>query len=79
MPRVVVSKNYNDLSEAPDVCPVQSFRKGPNGELVIDPTVCIDCGVCQTVVPEGAILTDDEAKEEDIKFNEENASQWEQI
>ena len=77
MPRVVVTKNYNDLVEAPSVCPVQAFRKGPNGELVIDPNVCIDCGVCQTVVPDGAILADDEAQESDVKFNEENASGWE--
>ena len=76
MPRVVVTKNYNDVAEAPAVCPVQAFRKGPAGELVIDPNVCIDCGVCQTVSPEGAILADDEASEEDVKFNEEKSAEW---
>lgn len=77
MPRVVVTKNYNEISEAPSACPVQAFRKGPNGELVIDPSVCIDCGVCQTVSPEGAIMADDEAPADAVKFNEENASKWE--
>lgn len=76
MPRVVVTKNYNEVGEAPSACPVQAFRKGPNGELVIDPSVCIDCGVCQTVSQEGAILADDEAPEDAIKFNEEHASEW---
>ena len=76
MPRVVVGKDYNDMTEAPNVCPVQAFRRGPNGELVIDPNVCIDCGVCQTVVPEGAILSDDEAPEEAVKFNETKAAEW---
>lgn len=76
MPRVVVTKNYNDITEAPAVCPVQAFRKGPEGELVIDPNVCIDCGVCQTVSPEGAILADDEAPEEAIKYNEEKSAEW---
>lgn len=76
MPRVVVTKDYSTVADAPGVCPVQAFRKGPKGEFVIDPDVCIDCGVCQTVVPEGAILSDDEAKEEDVKFNKEKSSEW---
>ena len=76
MTRVVVGKNYDEMQEAPSACPVQAFRKGPNGELVIDPNVCIDCGVCQTVTPEGAILADDEAPEDAVKFNEEKAAEW---
>ena len=77
MPRVVVTKNYSEINDAPSACPVQAFRKGPNGELVIDPSVCIDCGVCQTVTPEGAIMADDEAPADAVKFHEENASKWE--
>lgn len=76
MPRVVVTKNYNDIADAPAACPVQAFRKGENGELVIDPNVCIDCGVCQTVSPEGAILADDEAPEDAVKYNEEKSAEW---
>jgi len=76
MPRVVVTKNYSEVGDAPASCPVQAFRKGPNGELVINPDVCIDCGVCQTVSVEGAILSDDEASEADVKFNMEKSSEW---
>ena len=76
MPRVVEKKNYNDIADAPSACPVQAFRKGENGELVIDPNVCIDCGVCQTVSPEGAILADDEAPEDAVKYNEEKSAEW---
>lgn len=77
MPRVVVKNaNFNEISEAPSVCPVQAFRKGPNNELVIDPSVCIDCGVCQTVTPEGTILADDEATEEVVKYNEKHSAEW---
>ncbi len=76
MTRVVVSTDYASLAEAPEVCPVQAFKKGPNGELVIDPNTCIDCGVCQSMTPEGAILSDDEATEEALKFNEEKSAEW---
>lgn len=73
---VIIGKNQNELVQAPEVCPVMAFRRGPNGELVIDPNICIDCGVCQTVVPEGAILPDDEADDASILFNETNSQEW---
>ncbi|HSQ97332.1 MAG TPA: hypothetical protein VLL98_01285 [Rickettsiales bacterium] len=76
MARVVVTKNYDEVKEAPAACPVQAFRKGPNGEFVIDPNVCIDCGVCQTIAKEGAIMSDDEASAEAVKFNKEKAEEW---
>jgi len=36
------------------VCPVECFHEGPNF-LVIDPDVCIDCGVCVAECPVEAI------------------------
>jgi ferredoxin len=36
------------------VCPVECFHEGPNF-LVIDPEVCIDCGVCVAECPVEAI------------------------
>ena len=78
MPRVVVNKNSPKLPDAAGVCPVSAYRKGPNGELVIDPTVCIDCGVCQSEVDDGDILEDSEASKEDIDYNANNASKWEE-
>ena len=77
MARVVIkTANLSDLVQAPEVCPVRAFRKGPNDELVIDPNTCIDCGVCQTVVPEGAIMSDDEADEASITYNAANSEEW---
>ena len=37
-----------------DVCPVDCFHEGPNF-LVINPTECIDCGVCVPECPVDAI------------------------
>lgn len=77
MPRVIVDRKDTNLEEAGLSCPCNCFRKS-NDEYVIDPTSCIDCGVCQTVANE-AIVEDSEASEEDIKFNADNAETWEQI
>ena len=80
MPRVVVTKNGDEVLEAASVCPVSCFRKDPaTGRVVINPNDCIDCGACQGVAPEGTILEDSEASEEDIKFNADNAENWEAI
>ncbi len=40
-----------------DVCPVDCFLEGPEF-LVIDPDVCIDCGVCELECPADAIVPD---------------------
>lgn len=46
---------YTDCAE---VCPVDCFHEGPN-ILVINPDICIDCGVCIPVCPIDAILPND--------------------
>ena len=40
-----------------EVCPVDCFYEGAN-MLVIDPDVCIDCGVCVPECPADAIVAD---------------------
>jgi ferredoxin len=40
-----------------DVCPVDCFKEGANF-LVIDPSECIDCGVCIPECPVDAIVAD---------------------
>ena len=45
---------YTDCVE---VCPVDCFYEGEN-MLVINPTECIDCGVCEPECPAGAIQSD---------------------
>jgi ferredoxin len=42
-----------------DVCPVDCFYEGENF-LVIDPEVCIHCGVCEPECPVDAIKVDTE-------------------
>jgi ferredoxin len=76
MTRVVVGREGKDIESAAFACPVNAFRKSDNGEMVIDPDICIDCGICQTEAPDGVILEDNEATAEDIEFNAENAKKW---
>jgi len=53
------------------VCPVDCFYEGEN-MLVIDPDVCIDCGVCEPECPAGAIF-------QDTALSPDSSSKWEQI
>lgn len=76
MPRIVEKKDDVKIQEAAESCPVNCFRKN-NNEYVIDPDLCIDCGVCQTIVDEGVILDDVSASQESIEFNREKSKEWE--
>ena len=62
-----------------EVCPVDCFYEGEN-MLVINPTECIDCGVCEPECPADAILpdTDDTAKSW-IDFNQKYSDLWPNI
>ena len=42
-------------------------------QVVVNPDTCIDCGVCISECPQGAITTEDEADEKWIKFNAEES------
>lgn len=60
------------------VCPVDCFIEGPNF-LTIDPTECIDCGVCVPECPAEAIFADtDDAPDKEywIAKNAELAIKW---
>jgi ferredoxin len=54
-----------------EVCPVDCFYEGEN-MLVINPSECIDCGVCEPECPAEAILPDTESGQE--KWLELNAT-----
>ncbi|QZS52598.1 ferredoxin FdxA [Rhodococcus opacus] len=60
-----------------DVCPVPTcFHEGDN-MLVIDPAVCIDCGICEPACPVDAILPDSyEEAEVWVDLNRDYASKW---
>lgn len=61
------------------VCPVDCFYEGEN-MLVINPSECIDCGVCEPECPIGAILPDtDETGEKWVEHNQIYAAQWPRI
>jgi ferredoxin len=66
---------YTDCVE---VCPVSCFHEGKD-MVVINPETCIDCGVCVSQCPVGAIKADTEADPQMafwVKMNKTYANQW---
>ena len=61
---------YTDCVE---ICPVDCFHEGPNF-LVIDPEVCIDCGVCEPECPVNAIVEESQLSDGQRHFAQRNAS-----
>lgn len=60
------------------VCPVECFHEGPNF-LVIDPEVCIDCGVCIPECPVEAIVEQKDLRPDQMEYlalNTELARSW---
>lgn len=60
------------------VCPVECFHEGPNF-LVIDPEVCIDCGICVAECPVEAIVDEKDLAPEHAEYaalNVKLARQW---
>lgn len=51
------------------VCPVDCIYIAPN-RMVINPDECIDCDACRTECPVQAIVVDEKASAEDLKYNQ---------
>ena len=67
---------YTDCVE---VCPVDCFYEGDN-MLVINPSECIDCGVCEPECPAEAILPDTEdGTEKWLELNTQYSAEWPNI
>lgn len=67
---------YTDCVE---VCPVDCFYEGEN-MLVINPSECIDCGVCEPECPAEAILPDTEdGLEKWLELNTKYSESWPNI
>ena len=67
---------YTDCVE---VCPVDCFYEGEN-MLVINPSECIDCGVCEPECPAEAILPDTEdGLEQWLELNTKFSAEWPNI
>ena len=59
-----------------EVCPVDCFYEGET-MLVINPSECIDCGVCEPECPAEAILPDTEnGLEQWLELNATFSAQW---
>ena len=64
---------YTDCVE---VCPVDCFHEGPKS-LVIDPSECIDCALCEPECPVEAIYSEsDVLNKEMININERLSKIW---
>lgn len=50
-----------------EVCPVDCFYEGED-MLVIDPDICIDCGVCEPECPVDAIVPESALSPEDATY-----------
>ena len=62
-----------------EVCPVDCFYEGEN-MLVINPSECIDCGVCEPECPAEAILPDTEGGlEKWLELNATYSAEWPNI
>jgi len=55
------------------VCPVDCFHEGPNF-IVIDPAVCIDCGLCVRECPVDAIYDEVDLPEKWVEYGSLNTS-----
>jgi ferredoxin len=59
-----------------EVCPVDCFYEGEN-MVVINPTECIDCGVCEPECPADAIKPDsDDGLETWLEINASFSEKW---
>lgn len=70
-----ISCKYTDCVS---VCPVDCFHEGPNF-LVIDPAVCIDCGVCIPECPVEAIVEEKDLpadQHEYLALNARLSAKW---
>ncbi|WP_422444821.1 MULTISPECIES: indolepyruvate ferredoxin oxidoreductase subunit alpha [unclassified Endozoicomonas] len=54
------------FTDCVDVCPVEAFHQAPTF-LVINPEVCIDCGVCEPECPIDAIKADSDLSDDEIE------------
>ncbi|WPX97744.1 ferredoxin FdxA [Candidatus Fokinia crypta] len=79
MTHVVTGKcircKYTDCVE---VCPVECFYEAKN-MLVINPDECIDCGVCVSECPVGAIQSEIDAEPMWLKINSEYSKRFSKI
>jgi ferredoxin len=70
-----IKKKYTDCVV---VCPVDCFHEDKE-MLVIDPTVCIDCGACIPVCPVKAIFAEEDVPQISKLYIKVNAEKFKQL
>ncbi|MFY0656295.1 MAG: ferredoxin family protein [Neptunomonas phycophila] len=79
MTYVVTDKCVNcKYTDCVEVCPVDAFHEGEN-TLVINPSACIDCSLCESECPIEAIIPDTDEHElmdDFIDFAEQKSDVW---
>jgi ferredoxin len=82
MPFVVTENCINcKHTNCADICPVDAFYEGPNF-LAINPRECIDCSICVSACPVGAIVEDRNVPKDQrsfLRLNAELAAIWPNI
>lgn len=82
MPFVVTENCINcKHTKCADACPVDAFYEGPNF-LVINPRECIDCAICPSQCPVGAIMEDRDVPKDQrifLRLNAELSTIWPNI
>ncbi len=77
MAYVITDKCLGEVyADCVEVCPVECIHPGTyknEGFMIIDPEVCIDCGVCLPECPIGAIVGSTDESPEWAKINAELA------
>jgi ferredoxin len=80
MPHVITEKCLGEQYAAcVEVCPVDCIHPGNyKGEpfMIIDPLVCIDCGLCLPECPVGAIVSKIETNPEYTQINAQLAPEF---
>ncbi len=80
MPYVITKKCLGErYATCATVCPVDCIHPGDyNGEefMIIDPDVCIECGLCAPECPISAIVESPDLDPDAAKLNKELAGQY---
>ena len=53
---IMINSREQEVPKCADLCPVDAIFVNKQGDLEIDPEICIGCGSCYDICTEGAIV-----------------------